>query len=100
MDGIAGLIAALGSIRNLFTPGTTFKETPLLLLENIANPLSWSLMINPDVKYLTHRIRKHVLGKDPSEAWKLKESYKDTFALEAVSVSADLVQGYFIITYI
>jgi hypothetical protein len=85
MDGIAGVIAVS---RKLVTPGTPLKETPLLLLENITNPLSWSLMINIDVRDLTHRIRQHVLGKDPKEAWRLKESYKDTFALEAVSVSA------------
>lgn len=85
MEGIAVVISAFTSIQKAVTPGT---ETPLLWIENITNPLSWSLIFNPQVQYLTHRIRTHVLGKDASEASKLKESYKDTFALEAVSVSA------------
>jgi hypothetical protein len=86
MDG-AGVIAASRSIRKGVALSTNSQETLLLLLENIANPTSWILMMNPEVTYLTHRIRTHVLGKGPLEASRLKESYKDTFALEAVSVS-------------
>jgi hypothetical protein len=73
-----------------FIPAFYPEEKRLLLLENIANPLSWSLLLKHDVPQVTHRIRKYVLNGDAQEAWRLKESYKDTFALEAVSVSSSV----------
>lgn len=66
------------------------KDVLLLLRENFANPLSWILFLRPDVPLVTHRIRKYVLNGDATEAWRLKESFKDTLALEAVSVSSSV----------
>jgi hypothetical protein len=62
-------------------------ETFILVRENLANPLAWSLLIKPEVIQLTYRIRRYVLNGDANEAWRIKESYKDTFAMEAVAVS-------------
>lgn len=58
--------------------------------ENFANPLIWSLLINPSAVLVLSRIRQNVLGRDAQEAWRLKESYKDTFAMEAVAVSTSI----------
>ncbi|KAF7513637.1 hypothetical protein GJ744_008931 [Endocarpon pusillum] len=63
------------------------KETFMVLGENLTNPLTWSLLLNLDTIPLTHRIRKYVLDGDSKEAWRLKESYKDTFAMEAVAAA-------------
>jgi len=82
--------AAIISLLAIIIPASYPEETRLLFLENIANPLSWSLLLKHDLPQVTHRIRKYVLNGDAKEAWRLKESYKDTFALEAVSVSSSV----------
>jgi hypothetical protein len=87
---IAGAKAAIISLQKIIIPASDREELLLLLRENIANPLLWSLLVKPDVPQVTRRIRKYVLNGDAKEAWKLKESYKDAFALEAVSVSSSV----------
>jgi hypothetical protein len=81
-------IASFWSIAERIIPASDSEELRLLLLENIANPLSWGSLIKSNVPQVTNRIRKYVLNGDAKEAWRLKDSYKDTFALEAVSVSS------------
>ncbi|EXJ66642.1 uncharacterized protein A1O5_10313 [Cladophialophora psammophila CBS 110553] len=66
-------------------PFFNLKELGLLLQENVANPLCWTLLGKSDLPPITYRIRKYVLNGDAMEAWRLKSSYKETFALEAVS---------------
>jgi hypothetical protein len=78
--------AATSKFFNIILPAPK-EELFLLLQENISNPLLWSLLAKFDVPPVTLRIRKYVLNGDTNEAWRMKESYKDTFALEAVSVS-------------
>jgi hypothetical protein len=61
------------------------EEFLLVLQENVAKPLAWALLpIN--ASKVTGRIRKNVLHGEPEEALRLKESYRDSFALQAVSV--------------
>jgi hypothetical protein len=54
--------------------------------ENKGDPLLLQCFFNMEVLGVTHRIRRYVL-KDAKEAWRLKESYRDTLAMEAVAVS-------------
>ena len=63
------------------------EEIFIVLRENLTNPLTWSLLIKLDIIPVMYRIRKYVLDGDAKEAWRLKESYKDTFAMQAVAVS-------------
>src|SRR4051794_1724780 len=63
------------------------EEIFMVLRENLTNPLTWSLLLKFDVFPVTHRIRTYVLDGDAKEALRLKESYKDIFAMEAVAVS-------------
>lgn len=77
-------------IIRLVVPAFNREELLLLLRENIANPLSWSSLVLSDAAQVTYRIRKYVLNGDSKEAWRLKDSYKDTFALEAISVSSSI----------
>jgi hypothetical protein len=63
------------------------EEAFMVLRENLTNPLTWSLLLKPDIFPVTYRIRKYVLGGDAKEALRLKESYKDTFSMGAVAVS-------------
>ncbi|KAF2185628.1 hypothetical protein K469DRAFT_665261 [Zopfia rhizophila CBS 207.26] len=84
---IAGATAAIISPLKIVIPASDREESLLLLRENIANPLSWSLLFKSDVPQVTYRIRNYVLNGDAKEALRLKESYKDTFALEAVSAA-------------
>jgi hypothetical protein len=63
------------------------EEMFIVLRENLTNPLTWSLLTKLDIIPVMHRIRKYVLDGDLKEAWRLKESYKDTFAMQAVAVS-------------
>jgi len=87
---IADITAALTRPGFIYIPGFNATELLQLLEENIANPLSWTLLIRWDVSLVTHRIRRYVLDGDAMEAWRLKESYKEAFALEAVSVSSSV----------
>ncbi|KAF2497308.1 hypothetical protein BU16DRAFT_536981 [Lophium mytilinum] len=63
------------------------EEGYTVLVENLTNPLTWSLLLKPDTILVTRRIRKYVLNGDTTEAWRLKESYKDTFAMEAIAAA-------------
>jgi hypothetical protein len=87
---IAGTTAAIISLWKIIIPASDLEELLLLFLENIANPLLWNLLVKLGLPRVTHRIRKYVLNGDAKEAWRLKESYKDTFALEAVSVTSSV----------
>ncbi|KAJ5412891.1 hypothetical protein N7465_005196 [Penicillium sp. CMV-2018d] len=53
--------------------------------ENKGDPLLVQCVLNLEVLGVTRRIRRYVL-KDAKEAWRLKESYRDTLAMEAVAV--------------
>jgi hypothetical protein len=61
--------------------GRLFKENAVIA------PLMWHLLIQPEVPRVTYRIRTHVLNGHADEAGRLKESFKEIFALEAVAVS-------------
>ncbi|KAL2824477.1 hypothetical protein BDW59DRAFT_147408 [Aspergillus cavernicola] len=90
-----GLLASLATIISVFfravlqviPVSSSGGEFLLLVRENKSNPLLWALLCRPHLQYVTQRIRKYVLYGDTNEAWRLKESYKDTFALEAVSAA-------------
>lgn len=86
MDIASATSAIINSRWKRFIPIPNPEEVILLVQENIANPLLWSLLVKPDIPQVTYRIRKYVLSGDAKEAWRLKDSFKDTFALEAVSV--------------
>lgn len=83
---VTGASASIISLWIFATPD--HKELSLVIQENIANPLLWSLLIKPDVLQVTYRIRKYVLNGNVEEAQRLKDSFKDTFALQAVPVSS------------
>jgi hypothetical protein len=63
------------------------EEIFMVLKENLTNPLTLSLLLNHNIYPVTHRIRKYVLNGVADEVLRLKKSYKDTFAMEAVAVS-------------
>jgi hypothetical protein len=67
---------------------TIFHDAEFIRLwkENKGDPLLLQCVLNIDVLGVTRRIRRYVL-KDAKEAWRLKESYRDTLAMEAVAVS-------------
>jgi hypothetical protein len=81
-----GTLASFPRIKVLFE-GLFGGEISLVVGENFTNPLNWSLLLKRDVYYVTHRIRKYVVHGDATGAWRLKESYEKTFAMEAVAVS-------------
>ncbi len=58
-----------------------------IIEEKHSNPLMWSLLFKHGVSQVTYRARKYALDGNVKEAWRLKESYKGTFAMEAVAVS-------------
>ncbi|KAF2100787.1 hypothetical protein NA57DRAFT_74383 [Rhizodiscina lignyota] len=87
MNFVGDAAASIFPLLKAVIPASDREEFLRLVGENIASPLSWSLLVNIDVPQVTHRIRKYVLNGDSKEAWGLKESYKDTFALEAVSAA-------------
>ncbi|KAL3471158.1 hypothetical protein BJX99DRAFT_266971 [Aspergillus californicus] len=72
--------ASLLSIVTILQDGEFIR----LWKENKGNPLLLQCVINIDVLGVTRRIRRYVL-KDAQEAWRLKESYRDTLAMEAVA---------------
>ncbi|KAL2784178.1 hypothetical protein BJX66DRAFT_330150 [Aspergillus keveii] len=61
--------------------GRLFKENAVIA------PLMWHLLIQPEVPRVTYRIRTHVLNGHADEAGRLKESFKEIFALEAVAAA-------------
>ena len=69
---------------------TTFyaydAELIRLWKENKGDPLLLQCFLNTEALGVTCRVRRYVL-KDAKEAWRLKESYRDTLAMEAVAVS-------------
>ena len=87
MPDTTAFISYLGEVFG----GFVTSELLLLFRENLTNPLTWSLLAKLDIIPVTQRIRRYMLNGDSSEdakqAWHLKESYKDTFAMEAVAVS-------------
>ncbi|KAI9679008.1 MAG: hypothetical protein M1822_007434 [Bathelium mastoideum] len=83
----SGAVASIVRLFNVITPLSDRAELRLLLRENFLNPLSWQFLSRADIPQVTHRIRRYVLNGDSMEAWRLKESYKDTFALQAVSAA-------------
>jgi hypothetical protein len=83
---VTDTIAAMFRVRAM-SGALMDEEIFMVLKENLTNPLVWSLLPKFDVFPVTHRIRKYVLDGDAKEALRLKESYKDTFAMEAVAVS-------------
>lgn len=58
----------------------------LLWKENPGDLFVLQCIVNPEPLGVTRRIRRYVLN-DAKEAWRLKESYRDTLAMEAVAVS-------------
>ncbi|BCS25434.1 uncharacterized protein APUU_50145A [Aspergillus puulaauensis] len=68
-----------------------FYSSDFLLLwkENEGDPLILQCILNPEAVGVIRRIRRYVL-KDAKEAWRLKESYRDTLAMEAVAFIAYL----------
>lgn len=70
-------------------PVWLFHSSDFLLLwkENEGDPLILQCIVSPEILGVIRRIRRYVL-KDAKEAWRLKESYRDTLAMEAVAVSA------------
>lgn len=72
---------------NHFFGAELTKEMFTVFRENISNPLFWSPFLKLDAIPVTYRIRKYVLNGNAEEALRLKNSYKDTFAMEAVAVS-------------
>lgn len=79
---MAELIVALPFLR--YAP--YFVELVAVIRENYRNPLVWSFFIKIDALKMTHRIRKYILNGESQEAIRLKDSFKDTLALEAVAV--------------
>lgn len=61
-------------------------ELLLLWKENQGDILVLQCIVNPEPLGVTRRIRRYVLN-GAKEAWRLKESYRDTLAMEAVAVS-------------
>lgn len=76
--------SATSPLRLVFIPYDA--EFIRLWKENKGDPLLVQCILNLEVLGVTRRIRRYVL-KDAKEAWRLKESYRDTLAMEAVAVS-------------
>lgn len=87
---MAELIVALPFLR--YAP--YFVELVAVIKENYRNPLVWSFFIKIDALKMTHRIRKYILNGESQEAIRLKDSFKDTLALEAVAVSFCRIELY------
>ncbi|PLB48133.1 hypothetical protein P170DRAFT_510822 [Aspergillus steynii IBT 23096] len=80
---VSSILSALRKV----TPLPADSEFFLLFAENGILVLLFVLAYGMNLCNVTHRIRKHVVHGDPKEAWRLKESYRDTFALQAVSAA-------------
>jgi len=80
------------------------EELSKLLKENYANPLVLTLLFKTGTVEVVQRIRENVLEGDAEQAAEqarlLKESYKDTFAMEAVAVSPLVPINMFLISHI
>ena len=98
--GMDDMIATLFPYWKAMARVLMVEEAITVWKENIASPLKWNLIVQYDVIRVTYRIRKYVLDGDTKEAWRLKESYKDTFSMEAVAVSSSVPIHSSLIIYV
>ncbi|KAF1945302.1 hypothetical protein EJ02DRAFT_451606, partial [Clathrospora elynae] len=61
------------------------QEALTLIVENWWSPQVYTLVLKTDATNVTRHILHHVLNGNSKEVWLIKESFKNTFAMEAIA---------------